>query len=71
MEQKVDELGAKTGTENAYALRAEMTVTMKEHFGLFRDEPTMKAGVEKLLFHQGAGQEHQPSLDGELSSTST
>ena len=48
MEQRVDELGARTGTEDAYALRAEMTVTMKEHFGLFRDEPTMKAGLDKL-----------------------
>ncbi|OFW61224.1 MAG: fumarate reductase (quinol) flavoprotein subunit [Actinobacteria bacterium RBG_16_64_13] len=49
MEQKVEELGAKTGSQDAYALRAEMTVAMREHFGLFRDEPTMKAGVEKLL----------------------
>ncbi len=49
MEQKVDDLGAKTGTEDAYALRTEMTAVMKEHFGVFRDEATMKAGVEKLL----------------------
>ena len=49
MEQTVDELGGRTGTEDAYALRAEMTATMKEHFGVFRDEPTMKAGVDKLL----------------------
>jgi succinate dehydrogenase / fumarate reductase flavoprotein subunit len=48
MEQKVDELGAKTGTENVYDLRAEMTKAMKDHFFLFRDEATMKAGLEKL-----------------------
>jgi succinate dehydrogenase / fumarate reductase flavoprotein subunit len=49
MEQRVEELGGRTGTEDVYALRAEMTATMKEHFGVFRDEPTMKAGVERLL----------------------
>jgi len=49
MEQRIEELGAKTGTEDVYALRAEMTETMKEHYGLFRDEATMKAGLEKLL----------------------
>jgi succinate dehydrogenase / fumarate reductase, flavoprotein subunit len=47
-EQKVEEFGARKGTENVYALRAEMTTTMKDHFFLFRDEPTMKAGIEKL-----------------------
>ncbi len=49
MEQKVEELGAKTGTDDAYALRAEMTVAMKEHFFLFRDEATMRTGLEKLV----------------------
>ncbi len=49
MESMVDDLGAKTGTEDAYAVRAEMTVVMKENFGVFRDEPTMKEGVDKLL----------------------
>ncbi|OFW68356.1 MAG: fumarate reductase (quinol) flavoprotein subunit [Actinobacteria bacterium RBG_13_63_9] len=49
MEQRIDRLAAKTGTEDAYALRAEMTEVMKEHFGLFRDEATMKAGLDKLL----------------------
>ncbi len=42
-------MAAKTGTEDAYALRAEMTLAMKEHFGVFRDEPTMKAGLEKVM----------------------
>ncbi len=49
MEQQVEELGARTGTENAYELRIEMADAMKEHFGLFRDEVTMKAGVQKLV----------------------
>jgi succinate dehydrogenase / fumarate reductase flavoprotein subunit len=49
MESMVDDLGAKTGTEDAYTVRAEMTVVMKENFGVFRDEPTMKDGVDKLL----------------------
>ena len=48
MEQKVEEFGARKGTENVYALRAEMTVAMKDHFFLFRDEATMKAGLQKL-----------------------
>jgi succinate dehydrogenase/fumarate reductase flavoprotein subunit len=48
MEQKVEEFGARKGTENVYALRAEMTVAMKDHFFLFRDEATMKAGLAKL-----------------------
>ena len=49
MEKKIAELAAKKGTEDAYALRTEMTTAMKEHFFLFRDEPTMKAGLEKVL----------------------
>jgi succinate dehydrogenase flavoprotein subunit len=49
MEEKVDALGAKIGTEDAYALRAEMTQVMKEHFGLFRDQATMEAGVKRLV----------------------
>jgi succinate dehydrogenase / fumarate reductase flavoprotein subunit len=49
LEQKIQKLADKTGTEDAYALRAEMTKAMKDHFFLFRDEPTMKAGLEKVL----------------------
>ncbi len=49
LEKKINDLAAKTGTEDAYALRAEMTKAMKEHFFLFRDEPTMKAGLEKVM----------------------
>jgi succinate dehydrogenase / fumarate reductase, flavoprotein subunit len=53
MEQKVDDLGAKKGTEDPYTLRTEMTAVMKEHFGVFRDQATMRAGVEKLLSVKG------------------
>jgi len=48
LEQKIQKLAAKTGTEDAYALRAEMTKTMREDFFLFRDEATMKKGLDKL-----------------------
>jgi succinate dehydrogenase / fumarate reductase flavoprotein subunit len=49
LEQKIEKLAGTAGTEDAYALRAEMTKAMKDHFFLFRDEPTMKAGLEKVL----------------------
>ena len=49
MEETVDTLGATTSTEDAYTVRAEMTVVMKEDFGVFRNGATMKEGVEKLI----------------------
>ena len=49
LEQKIEKLASTTGTEDAYALRAEMTKAMKDHFFLFRDEATMKAGLEKVM----------------------
>ncbi len=49
MEDKIDRLGSVSGAENAYALRNEMADVTRDHFGVFRDEPTMKAGLEKLL----------------------
>jgi len=49
MEQKVEELAAKNGTEDVYALRATMTAVMKDHFFLFRDEATMQAGIDRLF----------------------
>ncbi len=52
-EDRVKKVAANTGAEDSYALRAEMTETMKEHFGVFRDEATMKAGVEKLVSVKG------------------
>ncbi len=35
--------------EDPYAIRAEMTVTMKDHFGVFREDRLMREGLEKLL----------------------
>jgi len=35
--------------EDPYAIRAEMTVTMKDHFGVFREERQMREGLERLL----------------------
>jgi succinate dehydrogenase / fumarate reductase, flavoprotein subunit len=49
MEARVDALANSAATENAYALRSEMADISRDHFGVFRDEPTMKAGYEKLL----------------------
>jgi len=49
MEDKVDALARTEGGEDAYALRTEMAQVTKEYFGVFRDESTMKAGLERLL----------------------
>ena len=49
MEDTVETLGARTGTEDAYALRAEMADIMKEKFGVFRDGAGMKEGLDKLV----------------------
>jgi len=49
MEARVDDLGASTGSEDAYAVRAEMAGVMKEHFGVFRDGVVMKEGVDRLM----------------------
>jgi succinate dehydrogenase / fumarate reductase flavoprotein subunit len=49
MEDTVKELGDRKGSEDAYAIRAEMTSIMKEHFGVFRDGPTMQPGYDKLV----------------------
>ncbi|MCL5735463.1 MAG: FAD-dependent oxidoreductase [Actinobacteria bacterium] len=48
VENTMKTLADRPATVDAYALRTEMTVLMKEHFFLFRDEPTMKAGLDKL-----------------------
>jgi succinate dehydrogenase/fumarate reductase flavoprotein subunit len=49
IEKKMENLAEGSGTEDVYKLRTEMTTLMKEHFGLFRDEPTMKDGLRKLV----------------------
>ena len=35
--------------EDPYAIRADMTATMKDHFGVFREEKQMREGLERLL----------------------
>ena len=45
----VDELAGREGSEDAYAVREEMTEVMRIHFGIYRDEAGMKAGVDELL----------------------
>jgi succinate dehydrogenase / fumarate reductase, flavoprotein subunit len=35
--------------EDPYAIRAEMTTTMKDHFGVFREDKLMREGLEKLI----------------------
>ncbi|GAB4246738.1 MAG: FAD-binding protein [Thermoleophilia bacterium] len=42
-------LAGRTDGEDPYAIRTEMTAVMKEHFGIFRDQETMQAGVDKLV----------------------
>ena len=48
VEQAMRTLADRPAEVDAYALRTEMTTLMKEHFGLFRDEPTMKVGMDRL-----------------------
>jgi succinate dehydrogenase / fumarate reductase flavoprotein subunit len=35
--------------QDPYAIRADMTLTMKDHFGVFREEKQMREGLERLL----------------------
>jgi succinate dehydrogenase / fumarate reductase flavoprotein subunit len=49
VEDDVRALAGRAAGEDAYAIRAEMTTLMKDHFGLFRDEATMRVGVDRLM----------------------
>jgi succinate dehydrogenase / fumarate reductase flavoprotein subunit len=49
VQTSVERLAASERREDAYAIRTEMTATMKENFGIFRDEDTMLTGLAKLL----------------------
>lgn len=49
LEDRVEKLASAEGSENAYAIRAEMTDAMKDHFGVFREEGEMSAGLDTLL----------------------
>jgi succinate dehydrogenase / fumarate reductase flavoprotein subunit len=45
----VAELAQREGSEDASAIRVEMTDTMRYHFGIYRDRGTMQEGIDKLL----------------------
>ena len=50
VEARVAALAARgAGGEDPYAIRADMTVTMKDHFGVFREDKQMREGLERLL----------------------
>ncbi len=48
-EARIADLAAREGSEDAYAIRTEMTETMRFHFGIYRDQATMREGIDKLL----------------------
>ena len=49
-EARVAVLAARgAGGEDPYDIRLQMTTTMKEHFGVFRDDRQMREGLERLL----------------------
>jgi succinate dehydrogenase / fumarate reductase, flavoprotein subunit len=49
VEQRVSDLASRGNPEDPYRIRAEMTNVMKEHFGVFREQTEMQAGVDKLF----------------------
>jgi len=49
LEAEIAELAAREGSEDAYAIREEMTETMRIHFGIYRERETMQQGLDKLL----------------------
>ena len=46
---RAQNLADRSDGEDPYAIRREMTDTMREHFGVYRDAPTMQVGVDELL----------------------
>jgi succinate dehydrogenase / fumarate reductase flavoprotein subunit len=48
IQQRVDELAKVEGGEDAYAIRADMIDTMRDHFGIFREAGQMQAGLDRL-----------------------
>ncbi|HSL94580.1 MAG TPA: FAD-binding protein [Thermoleophilia bacterium] len=49
LEAEIADLAARDGSEDAYAIREEMTETMRIHFGIYRERETMQQGLDKLL----------------------
>ena len=48
LEAEIAAVAARPGTEDAYAIRTEMTDVMRYHFGIYREEARMKEGIEML-----------------------
>jgi len=42
-------IAAREGSEDAYVIRTEMTVTMRYHFGIYREQGKMQEGLDTLL----------------------
>ena len=49
LQEHIDDVARREGSEDAYAIRTEMTVTMRYHFGIYREQTTMQEGLDKLL----------------------
>jgi succinate dehydrogenase / fumarate reductase flavoprotein subunit len=49
VQERVDRLSRAAATEDAYDIRGEMIVTMKQNFGIFREARQMQEGIDKLL----------------------
>ncbi|RPI30790.1 MAG: FAD-binding protein, partial [Actinomycetota bacterium] len=49
LEAEIADLAARDGSEDAYAIREEMTETMRIHFGIYRERESMQQGLDKLL----------------------
>ena len=48
LEAEIAAVAARPGTEDAYAIRTEMTDVMRYHFGIYREEARMREGIEML-----------------------
>jgi succinate dehydrogenase / fumarate reductase, flavoprotein subunit len=48
-EARIADLAAREGSEDAYAIRAEMADAMRYHFGIYREQGKMREGFDKLL----------------------
>ena len=49
LQKHVDDIAAREGSEDAYVIRTEMTVTMRYHFGIYREQGKMQEGLDTLL----------------------
>ena len=49
VQKRIDDIAARGGSEDAYDIRTEMTLTMRYHFGIYREQGKMREGLDKLL----------------------